>query len=148
MGRDSQSCRKILTQPLHGKWPSGHSLSRFIRLAACAGLVEIARVPAANVAMSAVLGQFHNLSLNFVTLRNHSAQKLSKTVRTDPRGVLNVNELKLENVFVRASYYPLPISHLKWQAILGDRKTPKPWPAFGADFALDYRRSGLRLAAF
>jgi hypothetical protein len=94
------------------------------------------------------LAQFNNLSLNFVTFRKHSAQKLSKTIRTDPCGVLNVNELKRENVVIRASYYALPISHLKWQTVLGHRKTPKPWSVFGADFAVHCRRYGLRLAAF
>ena len=94
------------------------------------------------------LAQFNNLSLNFVTFREHSAQKLSKTIRTDPRGVLNVNELKRENVLIRASYYALPITHLKWQTLLGHRKTPKPWSVFRADFAAHYRRYGLRLAAF
>jgi hypothetical protein len=94
------------------------------------------------------LAQFNNLGLNFVTFREHSAQKLSKTIRTDPRGVLNVNELKRENVLIRASHYALPISHLEWQTLLGHRKTPKPWSVFGADFAVHYRRYGLRLAAF
>ena len=69
---------------------------------------------------------FHNLGLNFVTFREHSAQKLRKPIRTGPRGVLNVNELKRENVLIRASYYALPISHLEWQTLFGHRKTPKP----------------------
>jgi hypothetical protein len=94
------------------------------------------------------LDQFHNLSLNFVPFRKHSTQKLSKTIWTDPCGVLIVNELKRENVSIRASYYALPISHLKWQTVLGHRKTPKPWSVFGADFAVHYWRRGLRLAAF
>src|SRR5215472_11412364 len=94
------------------------------------------------------LAQFNNLSLNFVTFRKHSAQKLSKTIWTDPCRVLNVNELKSENVLIRASYYALPISHLNWQTVLGHRKTPKPSSVFGADFAVHYRRYGLRLAAF
>ena len=94
------------------------------------------------------LAQFNNLSLNFVTFREHSAQKLSKTIRTDPCGVLNVNELKRENVLIRASYCALPISHLKSRTLFGHRKTPKPWSVFGADFAVHYRRYGLRLAAF
>jgi hypothetical protein len=84
------------------------------------------------------LAQFNNLSLNIVTFRKHSAQKLSKTIRTDPCGVLNVNELKRESVLIRASCYALPISHLKWQTFLGHRKTPKPSSVFGADFAVHY----------
>jgi hypothetical protein len=94
------------------------------------------------------LAQFSNLSLNVVTFREHSAQKLSKTMRTDPGGVFNVNELKLENVLIRASYYAPPISHLKWQTLFEYRKTPKPSSAFGADFAVHYRLYGFRLAAF
>ena len=94
------------------------------------------------------LAQFSNLSLNVVTFREHSAQKLSKTIRTDPCGILNVNELKRENELIRASYYALPISHLKSRTLFGHRKTPKPWSVLGADFAVHYRRYGLRLAAF
>ena len=94
------------------------------------------------------LAQFNNLSLNFVTFRKHSAQKLSKTILTDPSGVLNVNELKRENVLIGASYYALPISHLKWQTVLEHRKTPKPWSIFGADFAVHYRRYGSRARDF
>jgi hypothetical protein len=94
------------------------------------------------------LAQFDNLGLNFVTFCKHSAEKLSKTIWTDPCGILDVNELKRESVLIRASDYALPISHLKWQALFGDRKTPKPSSIFGADFAVHYRRYGLRLAAF
>ena len=63
------------------------------------------------------LAQSNNLSLNFVSFRKHSAQKLSKTIWTDPCGVLNVDELKRENVLPRASYYASPIRHLKWQTL-------------------------------
>lgn len=63
------------------------------------------------------LAQLNNFSLNFVTFRKHSAQKLSKTIWTDPCGGLNVNELKRENVLLRVSYYASPISHLKWQTL-------------------------------
>ena len=94
------------------------------------------------------LAQFNNLSLNFVTFRKHSAQKLSKTIWTDPSGVLNVNELKRENVLIRASHYALPISHRKWPIVSGHKKTPKPRSVFGADFAVHYRRYALRLSAF
>jgi hypothetical protein len=73
---------------------------------------------------------------------------LSKTIWTDPCGVLKVGELKRENVSIRASYYALPISHLKWPTFLGHGNTPKPLSVFGADFAVHYRRYGLRLAAF
>jgi hypothetical protein len=73
---------------------------------------------------------------------------LSKTIRTEPGAVFNVNELKLEYVSIRASYYAPPVSHLKWQTLFGYRKTPKPSSVFGADFAVHYRRYGLRLAAF
>jgi hypothetical protein len=47
---------------------------------------------------------------------------LSKTIRTDPCGVLNINELKPENVLFRTSYYALPVSHLKWQTVLDTEK--------------------------
>ncbi len=93
-------------------------------------------------AQGAHLTQFNNLGLNFVTFRKHSAQKLSKTVWTGPCGVLNVSELKRESVLIGASYYGLPVSHVKWQALLGQRKTPKPQTVFGPDFALHDRRYG------
>src|SRR5215831_1761016 len=92
-------------------------------------------------------GQGVNLSLNFFTFPKHSAQKLSKTIWTDPCGVLNVSELESENILIRASYYTLPISHLKWLTVSRHRKTPKPCSVFGADFAVHYRRYGWRLAA-
>src|SRR5215831_5598417 len=44
------------------------------------------------------LGQFNDFSLNFVTFRKHSAKKLSKTIWTDPCGVLIVSELDLPRV--------------------------------------------------
>jgi hypothetical protein len=97
----------------------------------------------ATVSRAAVqrLAQFNNLGLNFVTFRQDSAQKLSETIRTDPRGILNVNELKRKNVSIRASYYALPIAYLKWLTVFRHRKTPKPSSFFGAEFAVHYGAS-------
>jgi hypothetical protein len=92
------------------------------------------------------LAQFNNFSLNFVTFRKHSAQKLSKTIWTDPCGILILNELKRENVLIRASCYALPNQSPEMADPFWTQKNAKAMVHLSSGFCSSL--PALRLAAF